>query len=89
MVYVYGAPYLCGSRWLWVWVPGALPGSSRTRWELLQQLDLSNCRRSLEPVYQAHISSLCKQLETLSGERVQLDSDLRNMKEVVEDYKKR
>ncbi|XP_031213570.1 LOW QUALITY PROTEIN: keratin, type II cytoskeletal 74 [Mastomys coucha] len=61
----------------------------QTKWELLQQLDLSNCRRSLEPLYEAHISNLRKQLEALSGERVQLNSDLRNMRDVVEDYKKR
>lgn len=61
----------------------------QTKWKLQQQLDLSNCRRSLEPLYEAHISNLRKQLEALSGERVQLNSDLRNMRDVVEDYKKR
>ncbi|EDL04026.1 keratin 74 [Mus musculus] len=61
----------------------------QTKWELLQQLDLSNCRRNLEPVYEAHISNLRKQLEMLSGERVRLDPDLRKMRDVVEDYKKR
>ncbi|XP_051045936.1 keratin, type II cytoskeletal 74 [Phodopus roborovskii] len=60
-----------------------------TKWELLQQLDLNNCKRSLEPVYEAHIRSLRKQLETLSGDRVRLDSELRNVRDVVEDYKKR
>lgn len=57
----------------------------QTKWGLLQQLDLSNCRRSLEAIYEAYISSLRKQLETLSGKRVRLDSDLRNMRDVVED----
>ncbi|XP_069891782.1 keratin, type II cytoskeletal 73 [Dipodomys merriami] len=60
-----------------------------TKWELLQQLDLNNCRKSLEPIYEGHISSLRKQLETLSGDRVRLDSELRSMRDVVEDYKKR
>ncbi|XP_020015899.2 keratin, type II cytoskeletal 74 [Castor canadensis] len=60
-----------------------------TKWELLQQLDLSNCRKNLEPIYEGHISSLRKQLETLSGDRVRLDSELRSMRDVVEDYKKR
>uniref|UniRef100_A0A8D2DJS7 Keratin 74 n=1 Tax=Sciurus vulgaris TaxID=55149 RepID=A0A8D2DJS7_SCIVU len=60
-----------------------------TKWELLQQLDLNNCRKNLEPIYEGHISSLRKQLETLSGDRVRLDSELRNMRDVVEDYKKR
>ncbi|XP_008138941.2 keratin, type II cytoskeletal 73 [Eptesicus fuscus] len=60
-----------------------------TKWELLQQLDLNNCKNNLEPVYEGYISSLRKQLETLSGDRVRLDSELRNMRDVVEDYKKR
>lgn len=61
----------------------------QTKWELLQQLDLSNCRRNLEPVYEAHISSLQKQLDSLSGDRVRLDSELRGMRDAVEDCKKR
>ncbi|XP_036107145.1 keratin, type II cytoskeletal 72 isoform X2 [Molossus molossus] len=60
-----------------------------TKWSLLQQLDVNNCRKSLEPVYEGYISTLRKQLETLSGDRVRLDSELRNMQDLVEDYKKR
>ncbi|XP_052016561.1 keratin, type II cytoskeletal 72 isoform X2 [Apodemus sylvaticus] len=60
-----------------------------TKWELLQQLDLNNSKRSLEPVHESYISNLQKQLESLSGDRVRLDSELRNMREVVEDCKKR
>ncbi|XP_004692778.1 PREDICTED: keratin, type II cytoskeletal 73 isoform X1 [Condylura cristata] len=60
-----------------------------TKWELLQQLELSNCKNNLEPILEGFIGSLRKQLEALSGDRVRLDSELRNMREVVEDYKKR
>ncbi|XP_003405085.2 keratin, type II cytoskeletal 74 [Loxodonta africana] len=60
-----------------------------TKWELLQQLDLNNCKKNLEPVFEGYIGNLRKQLETLSGDRVRLDSELRNMRVVVEDYKKR
>ncbi|XP_034372535.1 keratin, type II cytoskeletal 72 isoform X2 [Arvicanthis niloticus] len=60
-----------------------------TKWELLQQLDQNNSKRSLEPVHESYISNLQKQLEILSGDRVRLDSELRNMREVVEDCKKR
>nr|XP_012305685.1 keratin, type II cytoskeletal 72 isoform X2 [Aotus nancymaae] len=60
-----------------------------TKWELLQQLDLNNCRNNLEPILEGYISNLRKQLETLSGDRVRLDSELRNMQDLVEDYKKR
>ncbi|KAL4700932.1 hypothetical protein H8959_014936 [Pygathrix nigripes] len=60
-----------------------------TKWELLQQLDLNNCKNNLEPILEGYISNLRKQLETLSGDRVRLDSELRNVRDVVEDYKKR
>uniref|UniRef100_A0A4X2KEJ4 Keratin, type II cytoskeletal 5 n=1 Tax=Vombatus ursinus TaxID=29139 RepID=A0A4X2KEJ4_VOMUR len=60
-----------------------------TKWNLLQQLDLSNCKRNLEPIYESYVSTLRRQVETLSGDRVRLDSDLRNMQDLVEDFKKR
>ncbi|XP_522392.4 keratin, type II cytoskeletal 74 [Pan troglodytes] len=60
-----------------------------TKWELLQQLDLNNCKKNLEPILEGYISNLRKQLETLSGDRVRLDSELRSMRDLVEDYKKR
>ncbi|XP_019515297.1 PREDICTED: keratin, type II cytoskeletal 72 isoform X2 [Hipposideros armiger] len=60
-----------------------------TKWNLLQQLDVNSCRKNLEPVFEGYISTLRKQLETLSGDRVRLDSELRNMQDLVEDYKKR
>ncbi|XP_062058160.1 keratin, type II cytoskeletal 73-like [Lepus europaeus] len=60
-----------------------------TKWALLQQLDLNNCRNNLEPIFEGYISSLQRQLETLAGDRVRLDSELRTMRDVVEDYKKR
>ncbi|XP_006870062.1 PREDICTED: keratin, type II cytoskeletal 74 [Chrysochloris asiatica] len=60
-----------------------------TKWELLQQLDLNNCKKNLEPIFEGYLGSLRKQLETLSGDKVRLDSELRNMRDMVEDYKKR
>ncbi|XP_036615466.1 keratin, type II cytoskeletal 72-like isoform X2 [Trichosurus vulpecula] len=60
-----------------------------TKWNLLQQLDLNNCKRNLEPIYEGYISTLRRQVETLSGDRVRLDSELRNMQDLVEDFKKR
>nr|XP_035952315.1 keratin, type II cytoskeletal 74 [Halichoerus grypus] len=60
-----------------------------TKWELLQQLDLNNCRKNLEPILEGYISNLRKQLEMLSGDRVQLDSELRSVRDAVEDYKRR
>ncbi|KAL2776381.1 keratin, type II cytoskeletal 74, partial [Daubentonia madagascariensis] len=60
-----------------------------TKWKLLQQLDLNNCKKNLEPILEGYISNLRKQLEMLSGDRVRLDSELRSMRDLVEDYKKR
>ena len=60
-----------------------------TKWELLQQQDLDNCKNNLEPILEGYTSNLRKQLETLSGDRVRLDSELRSMRDVVEEYKKR
>ena len=60
-----------------------------TKWELLQQQDLDNCKNNLEPILEGYTSNLRKQLEMLSGDRVRLDSELRSMRDVVEDYKKR
>ncbi|KAM6216343.1 keratin, type II cytoskeletal 74-like [Rhynchocyon petersi] len=60
-----------------------------TKWELLQQLDLNNCKKNLEPVFEGFISNLRKQLESLSGDRLRLDAELRSMRDMVEDYKKR
>ena len=59
-----------------------------TKWELLQQLDLNNCKNNLEPILEGYTSNLRKQLETLSGDRVRMVSELRSMRDVVEDYKK-
>ena len=56
-----------------------------TKWELLQQLDLNNCKNNLEPVYEGYISTLRKQLEMLSGDRGRLDSELKGMRDLVED----
>ena len=60
-----------------------------TKWEMLQELDLNKCKNNLEPILEGYTSNLRKQLETLSGDRVRLDSELRSMRDVVEDYKKR
>ncbi|XP_038608052.1 keratin, type II cytoskeletal 73-like [Tachyglossus aculeatus] len=60
-----------------------------TKWDLLQQLDLSNCKNNLEPTFEGYISNLRRQLEGLNGDRVRLDSELRSMRDLVEDFKKR
>ncbi|KAM9071667.1 LOW QUALITY PROTEIN: keratin, type II cytoskeletal 74-like [Megaptera novaeangliae] len=60
-----------------------------TKWELLQQLDPNNCKNNLEPILEGCTSNLRKQLETLSGDRVRLDLELKGLRDLVGDYKKR
>ncbi|XP_020821887.1 keratin, type II cytoskeletal 74 isoform X1 [Phascolarctos cinereus] len=60
-----------------------------TKWNLLQQLDLSNCKKNLEPIFEGYIGNLRRQLDTLSGDKLRLDSELRSMRDLVEDFKKR
>ncbi|XP_076966891.1 keratin, type II cytoskeletal 72-like [Tamandua tetradactyla] len=60
-----------------------------TKWSLLQQQELNSCRKNMDLIYEGYISKLQKQLDTQSGDRVRLDSELRTMQDLVEDYKKR
>lgn len=60
-----------------------------TKWVLLQEQgqNLGTTRNSLEPLFEAFVSSLRRQLDYLQGERGRLDSELRNMQDLVEDFK--
>ncbi|XP_044534749.1 keratin, type II cytoskeletal 74 isoform X1 [Gracilinanus agilis] len=60
-----------------------------TKWDLLQQLDLSNCKKNLEPIFEGYIGNLKRQMDALSGDKLRLDSELRSMRDLVEDFKKR
>ncbi|XP_044771335.1 keratin, type II cytoskeletal 2 epidermal isoform X4 [Neomonachus schauinslandi] len=61
----------------------------QTKWELLQQLDVSTRSTNLEPIFQAYIAKLKKYVDTLSAERTSQDSELNNMQDLVEDFKKK
>ncbi|NXN94489.1 K2C75 protein, partial [Rhinopomastus cyanomelas] len=58
-----------------------------TKWSLLQEQGHTVTRKSLEPLFESYISTLRRQLESLMGERGRLDSELRNMQDMVEDFK--
>ena len=60
-----------------------------TKWALLQEQGTKTVRQNLEPMFEQYISNLRRQLDSIIGERGRLDSELRNMREVVEDCKKR
>ncbi|NXD02861.1 K2C75 protein, partial [Certhia familiaris] len=58
-----------------------------TKWALLQEQGHTVTRKSLEPIFEAYINNLRRQLDSLMGERGRLDSELRSMQDMVEDFK--
>lgn len=44
-------------------------------------------RNNPEPLFETYISNLRRQLDNLQGEQGRLDSELRNMQDLVEDFK--
>ncbi|XP_036348191.2 keratin, type II cytoskeletal 75 isoform X1 [Ochotona princeps] len=60
-----------------------------TKWNLLQEQGSRVVRQSLEPLFDAYINGLRRQLDSITNERGRLDAELRSMQEVVEDFKVR
>ncbi|XP_008702989.2 keratin, type II cytoskeletal 75 [Ursus maritimus] len=60
-----------------------------TKWELLQEQGSKTVRQNLEPFFDAYITDLRRQLDGVTTERGRLDAELRNMQDVVEDFKVR
>jgi len=58
-----------------------------TKWSLLQEQGHTVTRKSLEPLFETYINNLRRQLDSLMGERGRLDSELRSMQDMVEDFK--
>ncbi|XP_014702960.3 keratin, type II cytoskeletal 5-like [Equus asinus] len=56
-----------------------------TKWSLLQEQKTT--RANIEPMFEAYISNLRRQLEGLGGERGRLETELKSMQDVVEDFK--
>ncbi|XP_059041255.1 keratin, type II cytoskeletal 5-like [Mustela nigripes] len=56
-----------------------------TKWSLLQEHKTT--RANIEPMFEAYISNLRRQLDCLGGERTRLETELKNMQDVVEDFK--
>ncbi|XP_056654141.1 keratin, type II cytoskeletal 1b-like [Monodelphis domestica] len=59
----------------------------QTKWDLLQQVKITTQRNNLEPILENYISELRRQLDSLSGDRMRQDSEIRNMQGLVEDFK--
>ncbi|KAG8518340.1 Keratin, type II cytoskeletal 5 [Galemys pyrenaicus] len=58
-----------------------------TKWTLLQEQGTKTVKQSLEPLFEQYINNLRRQLDGVLGERGRLDSELRNMQDLVEDFK--
>ncbi|XP_048784366.1 keratin, type II cytoskeletal 3-like [Lagopus muta] len=58
-----------------------------TKWELLQQQGPSGPRKNLDVIFENYIQGLRRRLESLLGQRGQLESELQNMRQYVEEYK--
>ncbi|XP_077810474.1 keratin, type II cytoskeletal 78 isoform X2 [Macaca mulatta] len=58
-----------------------------TKWHLLQQQGLSGSQQGLEPVFEACLDQLRKQLQQLQGERGALDAELKACRDQEEEYK--
>ncbi|XP_010140983.1 PREDICTED: keratin, type II cytoskeletal 4-like, partial [Buceros rhinoceros silvestris] len=59
-----------------------------TKWKLLQeQSGTGPAGRNLDPFFETYISSLRKQLDRLSGEKHQLQTELKGFQDMVEDFK--
>ncbi|XP_069735112.1 keratin, type II cytoskeletal 5-like isoform X2 [Phaenicophaeus curvirostris] len=60
-----------------------------TKWELLQQQGPSGPRKNLDVIFENYIQNLKKRLDALLGQRGQLESELQNMRQYLEEYKKK
>ncbi|XP_073519004.1 keratin, type II cytoskeletal cochleal-like [Phyllobates terribilis] len=56
-----------------------------TKWTLLQEQ--KTVKSYLEPHFEGYINNLRRQLEGLNGDRIRLEAELKNMQDVVEDFK--
>ncbi|XP_078545288.1 keratin, type II cytoskeletal 4-like [Lissotriton helveticus] len=61
-----------------------------TKWRYLQQQEKSGSKRDiLEPMFEAFINGLRRNADNLGNSKIRLDSDLKQMQDMVEDYKKK
>ncbi|NWS12771.1 K2C5 protein, partial [Pachyramphus minor] len=60
-----------------------------TKWTLLQEQGQKNSsgKSSLDPLFEAYLGNLRRQLGNLLGKRGRMDGELRNMQDLVEDFK--
>ncbi|XP_042310779.1 keratin, type II cytoskeletal 4-like [Sceloporus undulatus] len=60
-----------------------------TKLNLLQQQPIAHMKSKVEPLFESYLHSLRKQLDSLTNERGRLGTELKNMQDLVEDFKRR
>ncbi|XP_007452424.1 PREDICTED: keratin, type II cytoskeletal 6A-like [Lipotes vexillifer] len=60
-----------------------------TKWALLQEQGTKTVTGILDPLFEQYTNNLRRQLDSLVTERSRLDSELRGMQDMVEDFKKK
>ncbi|KAJ8369943.1 hypothetical protein SKAU_G00099710 [Synaphobranchus kaupii] len=58
-----------------------------TKWTLLQEQTIT--RSNIDTMYEAYISNIRRQLDSLGNEKVKLDGELKNMHNLVDEFKSR
>ncbi|XP_074076841.1 keratin, type II cytoskeletal 4-like [Macrotis lagotis] len=61
----------------------------KTKWDLLQQLNISTRPANLDPIFESYINSLQAHVDTLKAQQSQQDVELKTTQESVEDFKKK
>uniref|UniRef100_A0A452SC98 Keratin 1 n=1 Tax=Ursus americanus TaxID=9643 RepID=A0A452SC98_URSAM len=59
----------------------------QTKWELLQQVDTTTRTHNLEPYFESYINNLRRRVDQLKSDQSRMDSELKNMQDLVEDYR--
>ncbi|XP_075054091.1 keratin, type II cytoskeletal 6A-like isoform X2 [Mixophyes fleayi] len=58
-----------------------------TKWNLLQDQGVKTVKNNIEPLFEAYINSLRRQLDSLLSDKTRLDGELKQMQDAVEEYK--
>uniref|UniRef100_A0A6I8Q7P8 Keratin 61 n=1 Tax=Xenopus tropicalis TaxID=8364 RepID=A0A6I8Q7P8_XENTR len=61
-----------------------------TKWSLLQEQGgqvKGSRKNNIDPIFDAYINSLKRQLDALQNDKLRLDGELRNMQDLVDDFK--
>ncbi|EDL04021.1 keratin, type II cytoskeletal 1 [Mus musculus] len=59
----------------------------QTKWELLQQVDTTTRTQNLDPFFENYISILRRKVDSLKSDQSRMDSELKNMQDLVEEYR--